>query len=133
MALSWDLTKVVDREVKYPADAEGRQNVVTYALIWATMLAGIGEITEKTAGEFYARVHTYEVLQGALVKGQDEETLDWVDMPITLEQVRDHIGLRTNVFPTEARAKWLKRIVGARMNEYAAEKVAAPEVTADAG
>lgn len=121
MALTWDLTKIRDREVKYPADQEGRQNVVTYSLIWATLLTGIGEITETTAAEFYARIHAWEAMHGAFIHGKDEDTQEWVTMPITAEQVRDHIGLRTNVFPMETRAKWVKRMLSQRMDEYVAE------------
>lgn len=127
MALEWDVSAVEDRQVKYPADEGGTINPVTYTLIMATMLVGIGEITGETAGEFYARLHTWEVLHGSFVQAEDEVTGQRTDTPITPEQVRDHIGLRTNVFPMETRAKWLKRCVSSRLTEYATEYQAAIE------
>jgi hypothetical protein len=91
------------------------------------MLVGIGEITAETAGEFYARLHAYEVLVGPFVEGEDEVTGQREGMPITPEQVRDHVGLKTNVFPIETRARWVKRVVTPRLSEFATEYKAATE------
>lgn len=78
---------------------------LTNALIWATMGVGIGEITEENALQFYSRVHLQEKLFGTNLNGSEGPY--W----ITYEDVRSHIGLKTNVFPMETDAKWGARVV----------------------
>lgn len=79
----------------------------TEAIIFATMSTGIGLITEKNYIEFYLRVAAADAMS------------QWpgrVD-PITLEDVKAHIGLQTNVFGQEARTKWLKRHMDGAISE----------------
>lgn len=82
MALTWNAEKVKGWKDK------GER--VTDAVIYMTMLVGINEITDENAEEFFARVSLNEKLFGAaLTKGGKER-------PLTLEDIRGHIGLRTN-------------------------------------
>ncbi len=104
MSLNWDLSKAEDWE-SLKTDEEWP---VTQTLIFRTMAVGIGEITEKTLPEFYARIAFLERLNGSFVKAQDDSGA-WVDRPITVDDIRRRIGLTTNVFPQETRAKWAKR------------------------
>ena len=81
----------------------------THALIFLTMSVGMGAITEKNWTEFYARVRAEEKLHGArrtqkLVDGK------WVDCPITAQDVKDHIGLSTNV-SRMTEAQWRKSLL----------------------
>lgn len=102
MPLTYDLTAV---PVETRSDSDGNLSGVSQTLIFSTMMAGIGEISEKTAEEFYARIDLYQRLHGALMQGPDGP------VPVTREHVFAHIGLKTNAsFTVENRAKWLKRI-----------------------
>jgi hypothetical protein len=83
-------------------------NPVSKAIVFATMSVGIGEITEANYAEFYKRLRFYEALFG--------HVLSFGEGPlkgarITVQDIKDHIGLRTNVFPKESDAKWHKRIM----------------------
>ena len=77
-------------------------------IVFATMSAGIGHITEKNYIEFFMRCAAASAVS-AWPQSPD---------PITLEDVKKHIGLRTNVFPEEARTKWVKRIFENTEREY---------------
>ena len=120
MALTWDLTNIKDNEtVCWIENEDGTvtMNPVTNALIMTSMMTNIGEITDKTAPEVYARVHMYEAVHGTfLIKIEDEKR---VNVYMTPKDVRAHIGLKTNVWPMETRAKWMKRIFDRTMTEYA--------------
>jgi hypothetical protein len=98
MSLNWSIEKCADPD----ALLTDHQRDTTDAMIWATMFTGIGKITEKNVAEFHAR----------LVVGRY-----WQGEPLPYAEVRRYIGLSTNVFPEETRAKWLKRIIGGRMDD----------------
>jgi len=97
LSLNWDVTKCADADALTTED----QWPITDAMIWACMFTGIGTITEKNVAEFHARL---------IVGGY------WMSEPLPYAEVRRYIGLSTNVFPEETRAKWLKRIMGERMD-----------------
>lgn len=84
---------------------------VTHSIVFACLTTGIGEITERTASEFWARICLYEKLEGAFLSTPDGPR------PFTMEDVYNHIGLTTNVFPEETRAKWMSRIIKARLEQ----------------
>jgi hypothetical protein len=98
MSLSFELTKVKD--FKELLGDDGMPLPKTQSIIFSTISAGMGEITEKNYIEFYLRVAASDAMS-QWPKGE----------PITLEQVRRHIGLKTNVFPMESRSKWIKRVM----------------------
>lgn len=110
MSLNFDLTGIEDYEnrcwVTATEDApmsgvsKGDRvlNPVTNRIVWATMAVGIGSITEETERDFYARVRIWDAYHGF---SKDER--------ITPQQVRDHIGLRTNV-TRETDLQWVKRV-----------------------
>lgn len=78
---------------------------VTNALIWTTMGLDMGEITEKNAAEFYARMILHDRMTDStfLTEGNGKPR------PITFAEVRAHIGLSTNV-TTKTRRQFLARI-----------------------
>lgn len=81
-------TMAVDPETKdYPA--------ISKALIFLTGYVGIDEITEENAWRFWVRVNAWERVVGPMIFGPDHDT----PYSITIEDVREHIGLRTNAFP----------------------------------
>jgi hypothetical protein len=111
MSLNFDFTQMVERLGKEEYDRitdhptiEGKWHPVTDALIWMTMAVGMGEITEKNADKFADRLLAYQALNGACLRGPDGEVY------ITSEDVKNHIGLSTNVFPMETDAQFAKKL-----------------------
>lgn len=116
MSLDWNLAEIADADTVCWTTASnpytGKPEVVlhprTETIIWACMSIGLGRITTENALDFYARVSLFERLFGVsrrvFVDGKH------IVAPITLDDIRAHIGLRTNV-SNETHAKWSKRIV----------------------
>ena len=103
MSLNWDVTQVKnsDEVCFVERDGETHLSPVTNDLIWLTIGIGIGEITEKTAHEFYARMLMHWGVYGYTKK---ERRGTWDDIVA-------HIGLGTNVFPKDSNSKFMKRHV----------------------
>lgn len=116
MALEWDLRAVQNRHENYPAEENGSLNRVTETMIFATMAVGIGDLSDENAPEFFARVHLWELAFGSFLKAYDGGDAI-VDRPLTPEDVRGHIGLRTNVF-YETPGKWNARFMKGRLAEF---------------
>ena len=109
MSLNWDLTKIADYRTVCISDygtPEAKLRGITEGMIWSTVAVGMGNITEKNAAEFYARIALHEQVHGAIMS----EMVDGVvtPRPITAADVEAHIGLWTNV-TTETTAKWSSR------------------------
>jgi hypothetical protein len=100
MSLDWRLTKIKDYEtlcwLPDPVAPAGRKrlNPVTNVIIWATMPVGMNQITEKNYDKFFVRLSALESAFGSYLKEVNRDEL--VDRPITLAEVRQHIGLATN-------------------------------------
>lgn len=94
MALTWDASKVEGWKEKGGALAD--------MIIWNCMFVGIPRITEENAVEFATRVSFMERLH--------EASLMYDKKPryITLEDVREYIGIETNA-STLTRAQFIKR------------------------
>jgi hypothetical protein len=128
MALTWDISKAIEREgreqffVQDGTDSEGkpmyRLRPVTEHLIWSTIFVGIGELNDENEAEFFARLRLWEKVHGASVslpvEGSEGEFADHFTTPA---DVRLHLGLTTNVFPKDSRAKFLKRLTDRVLNE----------------
>ena len=98
MSLDYKLTDIEDYEEKcWGCETRGEDymNMKTEVLIFATMVIDLGEITEKNCIEFYTRMMMYSMINGCYDS-------------ITLEDVKAHIGLKTNV-PDKTKAKWNRR------------------------
>lgn len=114
MSLDWNLEDIKDWETVTKAD-DGTMSPVTHALIMSTMGVGMGTITEANADEFAWRLDLYQHMYGALlVDVVDEEFVAHVVSP---DEVRQHIGLRTNA-ALETRVKWLKRITEDHFRQF---------------
>ena len=100
------------------------QASVTRALIFATMHIGMNEITATNYQEFYLRIKFYERLFEPLLSFNSEELQD---ARITIQDVKDHIGLSTNA-TNETLKKWHNRMLDTwideqkRYSKYDAEK-----------
>jgi hypothetical protein len=135
MALHWDLTEITDHENRcFYHDENGAEGPgdymepVTNALIWSTMGIGMGEITEENYEEFYRRLVAMALASGStmLLTGKGK------NRPITLSEVKAHIGLKCNVSYENPLAFQMK--LGRRVTERAGYKLkdALDEAQADA-
>lgn len=115
MSLNWNVSNIADSNAvcfrHFEEDGEPQRELKqsTHQLIFLTMVVGMGRITESNYKEFYKRVALFERLHGCVqvvfaVRGK------FVDAPYTLEDIRQHIGLTTNV-SEEKPAAWRKRII----------------------
>jgi len=93
MALSWNVTKVIDNEALH---ADDNQWAITNSLIWGTMGVGISRITEDNYVDFYARL---TFLYTSISHESD----------ITVFDVKRRIGLSTNA-DNETELQFVKRI-----------------------
>lgn len=110
MSLNWDVTNIKDYKtlcwIPEPTKENPEQvriNPTTEALIWATMNVGIGDLSEKNLDEFAYRLFFYEKNFQTFLNSQDGP------VPLTYEDLKAHIGLRTNV-SFETRTKWATAI-----------------------
>ena len=85
MALHWNV-KDCDQSACW--NESGDMTATCESMIWATMLVGINEITEKTVHEFAYRLEFDRRLVGTFRSGDDE--------PVRVESLRPFIGLKTN-------------------------------------
>lgn len=108
MPLNWNVSQTEWHNL--PEKEKEASWSAAQTVILSTMAVGIGTITDKNAGEFYARLK--------LIYVSDE-----LGMPesITPDFIRSMIGLRTNVFPQETRTQWLRRVGGDVLNSYVRE------------
>lgn len=87
MSLDWNISKVEDWKKK---KRKQENRAILDALIWSTLVIGVGNISEKNYKKFYARLTAYEHMHGAFIfKGNKPRY-------ITLEDVKMWIGLWTN-------------------------------------
>jgi hypothetical protein len=114
MSLNWSIDKIHDyKELCWrPAlddqgnpildedgDPQVRLEPITDCLIWGTMCVEIGKITEQNADEFHRRLEEAdEVGIAPSINFFNEATQKWDRRIPTLEEVKAHIGLSTNVY-----------------------------------
>ena len=109
MSLSIDVEKIYDwanycyvtKHDEDTGEEYSEYNPVTKYLAWGSMAIGIGEITQLNYKEVYLR-HLF--MNKLTTRGLVSNI-----MPVTLEDVRKNIGLKTNVV-NEPKGKWLNRI-----------------------
>jgi hypothetical protein len=117
MSLDWNLSKIANhntlcwREDGKNDAGETRYTLAprTHTLIFAMMAIDIGTITEKNAVQVYTRIAAWESLFGVMCRMWDDTTQRAELVPCTLDDVRAHIGLRTNV-TTKSDALWWFRV-----------------------
>ncbi|MAH47417.1 hypothetical protein CMI37_16455 [Candidatus Pacearchaeota archaeon] len=100
---TWYVPGGSDAEKLGNAAVVERLRPVTNCLIWATMSIDMGRITEDNWQEFFARIALVERCSGSFMQEEAEDG-KWVGRTFTPEEIRAHIGLRTNVSTTG----WLK-------------------------
>ncbi len=98
MSLDWDITEIKNHNEICKIDIEGDGtyvlHAVTHAMIYNTMAIDIGHITEKNWEEVYRRSIIFDLAtgRGPLIDNKTKENISF-----TPEDIRNHIGLRTNV------------------------------------
>lgn len=125
MSLNYDLSKIADHKKLCFIKVKGGYKVhpLTEALIFFTMFADMGKITDKNAREFTIRLRAFELSSGPLLtyaKKKDRKTKE--PRYICEGAVREHIGLETNVFPVASRRKYDRKL-GRSLTERAARMV----------
>lgn len=111
MSLDYDLTGISDyRDVCFvEQDGQRRLSPVTEAMVFLCMFTGVGpDLTEDNIEEFIARATTWEKVNGAYLLRREGGVTS--ERPVTEEEIRAHLGLHTNVFPTEPRASFIDRL-----------------------
>ena len=94
---NWYTPGSSDTERLANAGVAERLRPITNMFIWATMSVDLTGITEENHVEFWVRMKLLESLTGSFMRQWNEETEKWDDRPITIEEVKAHIGLHTNV------------------------------------
>lgn len=93
-----------------------KMNPITYALIWITIPIQCGVITEKNYEQVFKRIYLNEQIFGAFNRRHGKKKGEIIDVPITLKDVQDHIGLRTNV-PCDSEAVFRKYVTNRIFDE----------------
>lgn len=109
MSLDFDFRSIRDYEELH---SDPEQLVLSQGLVWGALATGIGRLTDQNVPEFYARVKVLEQLGTHLLAGPDGP------YQVTIQDVRRRVGLKTNVFPEESRAKWIKRTLESELNTH---------------
>tara|TARA_R110001606_G_scaffold371834_1_gene528731 strand:- start:665 stop:1060 length:396 start_codon:yes stop_codon:yes gene_type:complete len=110
MPLNYDYRKVKtttwEPDGTFDKDGEpmGKMPDVLNSLIWITMSIGINSITEKTWKDFYTRMKLLGVDRNLLRRDEDGN----YTIPISAQDVRDHIGLHTNA-SSKTKTQFLKQ------------------------
>ncbi len=134
MPLTWDVSKIIDyKELCWNPcdppeigdDGENRAMIdgVTDGLIWATLMTGIGTITEANYEEFWSRLEMNSLINGKYLRFGKGAT--WLGKPIpetksgySLEMIYRHIGLKTNAyFRDETYRKWFSRTIAPSLRD----------------
>tara|TARA_R110000803_G_scaffold125263_1_gene192904 strand:+ start:223 stop:618 length:396 start_codon:yes stop_codon:yes gene_type:complete len=110
MPLNYDYRKVKtttwEPDGTFDKDGEpmGKMPDVLNSLIWITMSIGMNSITEKNWEDFYTRMKLLGVDRNLLRRDEDGN----YTIPISAEDVRDHIGLHTNA-SSKTKTQFLKQ------------------------
>lgn len=105
MPLTFDTTGIKNYEEVCYDDTDSLRPI-TNALIHASMMTGMYEITEENAAGFWARLHLYEKASGPYLISSDPGP-----HYIQPQAVINHIGLRTNASSDANDAEWATRII----------------------
>jgi len=112
MPLNYDYSKVKESTKVWEPDGTfddegnplGHMPDVLNTLIWATMSVGMSEITEDNWKDFYTRMKIMGKDRSLLRRDKNGE----FTVPISSQEVKDHIGLMTNA-STLTKLQFLKR------------------------
>ncbi len=95
MSLNYNYSAVPEHYTVSPFD-KNRIHPVTNYLIWSSLLTGISSITKSNYQEVYRRVAVLQKLNGSDIQYVDPLTQDLVSIYVSLQDIKNHIGLWTN-------------------------------------
>jgi hypothetical protein len=112
MPLNYDYSKVKESTKTWEPDGTfddegnpmGQMTEVLNSLIWTTMSIGMSSITEKNWKDFYTRMKLLGSDRSLLRRDEN----GGYTVPISAQEVKDHIGLMTNA-TTLTKLQFLKR------------------------
>ena len=112
MPLNYDYSKVKESTKVWEPDGtiddegnpQGHMPDVLNTLIWVTMSVGMSEFTEDNWKDFYTRMKIMGKDRSLLRKDKN----GGYTVPISAQEVKDHIGLMTNA-STLTKLQFLKR------------------------
>jgi len=107
MALHYNTTGIPASITTSPFDKD-EWHPVTHYLMFTTMTVGMGEITKQNAPEFFRRVAIIQKIYGPALTYRDPLNKERVEAYVTLEDITNHIGLKTNV-STISKAEFNKK------------------------
>ena len=124
MALNWNLSDIKDsKDMCWVQGEDGDKDdknyylhPVTNSLIWATLIIGMGSITEKNHKEFHLRSLDLQKADGYQPLTENGEPRTF-----TYEEVKAHIGLKTNV-TFIGQAKWRHMVYERVRNNWSTVK-----------
>ena len=111
MSLNYNCQAVKDYENVCLKEDDTLSNL-TETLIWAGASVGYGEITKKNYVNYHKRIAFIEAMRGVYLRKADETTDPRLsdklcDRPITIDDIKKHIGLHTN-WGNKSDSQWLK-------------------------
>lgn len=123
MALTADYREIKHYKRKCYHEVAGEKYLhpITQCLVFATIYVQMGEITEKNYQSFFVRLSMWQQAFGPMCEVRDRRHKSgWRNHLITLDDVRNHIGLVTNVL-TKSDASFNRHLVKVmrREAEYA--------------
>ena len=107
MALHYNTTGIPESITTSPFNKD-EWHPVTHYLMFSTMTIGMGEITKQNAPEFFRRVAIIQKIYGPALTYRDPLNKERVEAYVTLEDITNHIGLKTNV-STISKAEFNKK------------------------
>jgi hypothetical protein len=97
MPLTWNVRKIKNyEEVTTDPDNPKKWHPLTEAFVWYSYVIGMHEITEKNYEEFFTRIFIEERTIGT-IRLRPQEGAEPLPVYTTLEEVKSHIGMHTNV------------------------------------
>ena len=120
MALNYNTTGIPESITTSPFNTVD-WHPVTHYLMFATMAVGMGEITKQNAPEFFRRIAILQKIDGPAVSYRDHLDHSTVRIFVTMEDITNHIGLRTNVnqwSKAEFNKKMLERLERNALSSY---------------
>jgi hypothetical protein len=104
MSLNWNCEAVEDFDNVCMKEDNTLSNL-TETLIWAGASVGYGEITKKNYVNYHKRMAFIEAMRGVYLRTEVRGKV--VDRPITIDDIKKHIGLHTN-WGNKSDSQWLK-------------------------
>lgn len=114
MSLNYNLNEVLNWKQKVESES-GSANL--YCLCMALMLVGISRITLANSQKVFNRISAFEKLNGSMRRRWDKEADKSVDVPFTMEDIINFIGLKTNV-TDKTPAQFAKDLVSSHKRDW---------------